>query len=63
MILETEVEKIRTARKRILQKLGNDPQRLLEHYRRLSDELRRSGGFRFVDESAKPGEPASSTPS
>jgi hypothetical protein len=58
MILEQEVEKIRAARQRISARCNHDSQRLLEHYRQLSQELRASGQFRFAPSAAKGAPPA-----
>jgi hypothetical protein len=53
MILEEEVEKIRAVRHRISEDCGHDPKRLLEYYRRVSQELRASGQFRFAETAPK----------
>ena len=41
---------VRAARHRISERFGHDTERLAEHYRKLDDELRKSGEFRFVTE-------------
>ena len=53
MILEEEIEKIRAVRHRISAECGHDPKRLLDYYRRISQELRASGQFRFAEPNRK----------
>jgi hypothetical protein len=44
------IAKIRRARHRISARCGHDPKRLMEHYRKFEQKLRKSGKFRFSDE-------------
>jgi len=53
MILEEEIEKIRAVRHRISAECGHDTKRLLEYYRRVSQELRASRRFRFAEPDRK----------
>jgi len=44
------ITEVRAARHRISERFGHDTERLAEHYRKLDEELQKSGDFRFVTE-------------
>ena len=53
MRIDPEIEQIRAVRHRISEACGHDPKRLAEYYRGVSQALRTSGQFRFVEPDRK----------
>ena len=51
MMSDYEIDEIRRIRHQISAEHGHDLQKIAEHYRKLERELRKSGQFKFADES------------
>jgi hypothetical protein len=49
-----EIDEIRRIRHKISAEHGHDLRKLAAHYRKLEEELRKSGQFKFADEHRKP---------
>ena len=48
-----EIDQVRHIRRQISAEHGHDLTKIAEHYRRLEEELRASGRFRFADRMAR----------
>ena len=56
-----EIDDIRRIRREVSEKYDHDLRKVVEYYRRVENELRESGRYRFVDQKARltGGKPAS----
>ena len=53
--VEEEIEKIRSVRRKICAEFEDDPRRMVEYFRRVTEELRATRRFKFVeDETPRP---------
>ena len=52
--VEEEIEKIRSVRRKICEEFGDDPRRMAEYFRKISEELRATRKFKFVEAKKQP---------
>ncbi len=48
------IDEIREVRRKISAEFGHDPRRLMQHYKEMEEEMRRSGKYKFYEPVEKP---------
>jgi hypothetical protein len=47
------IDEIRAVRRKISAEFGHDPRRLMQHYKEMEEEMRRSGKYKFHEAPAE----------
>ena len=47
------IDEIREVRRKISAEFGHDPRRLMQHYKEMEEEMRRSGKYKFYETPAE----------